>query len=42
MWATEQGRQDGMFKAKILAVVFAFTSFSLLVNLILTIVTDPG
>ena len=42
MWSSEQDRQDSMLKAKILAVIFAFTSLSLLINLILTIITDPG
>ena len=31
-----------MLTAKILGVIFAFTSLSLLINLILTIITDPG
>lgn len=42
MWSSPQERRDGVFQAKVLSVLFGITSFCLLVNLILTIVTDPG
>ena len=31
-----------MFRAKILSVIFAVLSINLLINLVLTIITDPG
>ena len=42
MWTSVAEKEQSVLTAKILAGVFAFTSLSLLVNLVLTIATDPG
>jgi len=42
MWSSVAEKEQSALTAKILSGVFAFTSLSLLVNLVLTIATDPG